>query len=471
MSFMVVLSSHADSTSDNLLNNNTFDENTDGWTLSDPNVKRDSNSYPDAGSSPTIRFKGQTSTITQSVDTSSLEANKEITGVTIKYHGYGCGNSPGGWCNDEADDTIVTNVTFKSATNTEISSNTIAVPYEDGWTYHTFTKSINDTFLTGETGITFSLQGIDTGDSSNWLGPITDNYELLITYQDYIVPVIEPVVIEPVVIEPVVIEPVVIVEPTMIEGLSLDTEIVNDVILEPVTMEVPEITIDIPIDMSIDIPVEMPVNIELPPLPTEIEVTEEIQEITEINVDQPVEIESEVAELEQPEELNDSTMEEDLKESAVNEQETETENETNEESKLSKSTGGDNEPKKQASNKDGKKSKDKKESKKENVQRQDVPSNKKIKTVDKRPVGKTKGNVPTTDSMETIDLPINYFTQLQELVIITETVSLTQEMVYEQDISTFTSSSTYDNLIGSSSSRWVRMVDVRPKHTFSGYGR
>jgi len=466
MSFMVVLSSHADSTSDNLLNNNTFDENTDGWTLSDPNVKRDSNSYPDAGSSPTIRFKGQTSTITQSVDTSSLETNKEITGVTIKYHGYGCGNSPGGWCNDEADDTIVTNVTFKSATNTEISSNTIAVPYEDGWTYHTFTKSINDTFLTGETGITFSLQGIDTGDSSNWLGPITDNYELLITYQDYIVPVIEPVVIEP-----VVIEPVVIVEPTMIEGLSLDTEIVNDVILEPVTMEVPEITIDIPIDMSIDIPVEMPVNIELPPLPTEIEVTEEIQEITEINVDQPVEIESEVAELEQPEELNDSTMEEDLKESAVNEQETETENETNEESKLSKSTGGDNEPKKQASNKDGKKSKDKKESKKENVQRQDVPSNKKIKTVDKRPVGKTKGNVPTTDSMETIDLPINYFTQLQELVIITETVSLTQEMVYEQDISTFTSSSTYDNLIGSSSSRWVRMVDVRPKHTFSGYGR
>ena len=115
MSCMSILASHAETTtSDNLLDNNTFDENTNGWTLSDSNVKRDSNSYPDAGSSPTIRFKGQTSTITQSVDTSGLEANKEITGVTVKYHGYGCGNSPGGWCNDEADDTIVTNVTLKN---------------------------------------------------------------------------------------------------------------------------------------------------------------------------------------------------------------------------------------------------------------------------------------------------------------------------------------------------------------------
>ena len=65
---MSILVSHAETTtSDNLLDNNTFDENTNGWTLSDSNVKRDANSYSDAGNSPTIRFKGQTSTITQSV--------------------------------------------------------------------------------------------------------------------------------------------------------------------------------------------------------------------------------------------------------------------------------------------------------------------------------------------------------------------------------------------------------------------
>ena len=195
---MSILVSHAETTtSDNLLDNNTFDENTDGWTLSDSNVKRDANSYSAAGNSPTIRFNGQNSTITQSVDTSGLETNKEITGVTVKYHGYGCGNSPNGWCNDEAHDTIVTNVTFKNEAGTEVSTNTIAVPYEDGWTHHTFTKSINDTFLTDKTGITFTLQGIDTGDASSWLGPITDNYELLVTYQDYVAPVVETVVVVP----------------------------------------------------------------------------------------------------------------------------------------------------------------------------------------------------------------------------------------------------------------------------------
>jgi hypothetical protein len=122
-------------TSDNLLNNNTFDENTNGWTLSDSNVKRDSNSYRDAGNSPTVRFKGQTSTITQSVDTSSLEADKEITGLTIKYHGYGCGNTQAiNGALLEADDTIVTNVTLSNGTDSEVSTNTVAVPFEDGWT-------------------------------------------------------------------------------------------------------------------------------------------------------------------------------------------------------------------------------------------------------------------------------------------------------------------------------------------------
>jgi hypothetical protein len=61
--------------------------------------------------------------------------------------------------------------------------------------------------------------------------------------------------------------------------------------------------------------------------------------------------------------------------------------------------------------------------------------------------------------------------EIPQTITILETVSLTQEMIYEQDISAITSSSTYDSLISSSSSRWVRMVDVRPKHSFSGYGR
>ena len=220
-------------TTDNLLTNNTFDENTNGWTLSDSNVKRDSNSYPDAGNSPTIRFNGQTSTISQLVNLTGIEQGKEIKSYTVKYNGYGCGNTPNGWCTAGGDDTIVTNITFTDGTTTEISSHTVAVPYEDGWTHHTFTKSINDTFLTDNVAIGFELSGIDTGDSSHWLGPITDNYELMVTYQDYVAPVVEPVVVEPVVIEPVVVEPVVI-EPIVEEVIVIEPIVEEVIVVEPI---------------------------------------------------------------------------------------------------------------------------------------------------------------------------------------------------------------------------------------------
>ena len=89
-----------ETTTDNLLTNNTFDENTNGWTLSDTDVKRDANSYSDAGNSPTIRFKGQTSTISQLVDLTGVEQGKEIKVVYPESTmAYGCGNSAGGWCN------------------------------------------------------------------------------------------------------------------------------------------------------------------------------------------------------------------------------------------------------------------------------------------------------------------------------------------------------------------------------------
>ena len=277
-----------ETTTGNLLTNNTFDENTDGWTLSDTNVKRDANSYSDAGNSPTIRFNGQTSTISQMVNLTGVEQGKEIKSYTLKYNGYGCGNTATGWCTAGGDDTIVTNITFTDGTTTEISSHTVAVPYEDAWTHHTFTKSINDTFITGEVAIGFELSGVDTGNSSSWLGPITDNYELMVTYQDYVAPVvapvIAPVVIAPVVIAPIaevvaiepiveqVIEPVAIIEEiavieeTMVGGLDLSTEITLDLIQE-IRVEIPQMEmIDIPDIQPIDtIEIEMPeMNMDMP---------------------------------------------------------------------------------------------------------------------------------------------------------------------------------------------------------------
>ena len=495
---MSILVSHAETTtSDNLLDNNTFDENTDGWTLSDSNVKRDANSYSAAGNSPTIRFKGQTSTITQSVDTSELEANKEITGVTVKYHGYGCGNSPNGWCNDEAHDTIVTSITLKNGTGTEVSSNTTAVPYEDGWTYHTITKSINDTFLTGETGITFSLQGIDTGDANSWLGPITDNYELLVTYQDYVAPVVETVVVVPVV--ETVVETVVI-EPTMIGTIDLSTEVTLDLIQDVQIMpEIPTIELtpeignmdigidmnmDIPTDMSIDAPVEiasinMPISvptveiqvIEVAPQIEAVQEIQEIQELPEINIEEPIEIESEIVEVETPEELKESDMQEDMEIAENDGQETESESKTNDDSIVS--NGGTDEPKAKEEKSSSKKKKDTKKTstKKETIKDKTV-ADKSTKTNKPKAVAEVQKPTTNADNLGQISV-INLvtLTSIPETITIQETVLLTQEMIYEQDIDAFTSSATYDSLISSSSSRWLRMVDVRPKHTFSGYGR
>ena len=541
-----ILVSHADSTtSANLLNNNTFDENTDGWTLSDSNVKRDANSYNDAGNSPTIRFKGQTSTITQSVDTSGLETNKEITGVTVKYHGYGCGNTPNGWCTAGGDDTIVTNVTLKNETGTEVSTNTTAVPYEDGWTYHTITKSINDTFLTGETGITFTLQGIDTGDSSGWLGPITDNYELLVTYQDYVAPVVEPVIVEPVVIEPiviiepVVIEPIVVIEPTVIGNIDLSTEVTLDLIQDVQMMPeiqgielTPEVNnMDMGVDMNMDMTnIEMPADVNLQSQPIEIEIpqqidmtveinvapvistnipdlasltpideVQEIQEIPviEIPVSADIEVEMESVEMEQPEELNNSTMEEDLveindeiienvdevveevaenKENNNEAEETETNDGGDEKSELSKSSetevkSDDSKVVKKSKSKDSKKSK-KDDAKKSTVEKKEPKS--KTKTVVQKPKTEGSPDVLSVDSLGHMVLPAAYLQVLQDTIKIVETVSITQDMIYEQNTYDLVQSSFESSFGGDSADRFDSLLGVQSRYqspTYRSSGR
>ena len=87
-------------------------------------------------------------------------------------------------------------------------------------------------------------------------------------------------------------------------------------------------------------------------------------------------------------------------------------------------------------------------------------------------MAKVKKPATNADKLEQINITTMVYLQvIPQTITIQETVSLTQENIYEQDIGALASSDAYDSLIGSASSRWVRMVDVRPKHTFSGYGR
>ena len=424
MLFMVVLTSHAETTTDNLLNNDSFTTDTSDWELSDNNqnkVKRDPNTYSDSASK-SVRFRYQGGYISQDIDMDKLPDNHIVKQIHMNFQSIGCGNTGSQWCTAGADDTVTNTVTLTSTDTAEVISNTTAVPYEDGWSDYSFTEEVTGDFNTDNLSVNLNVAGDVTGNSSNWYGPIIDNISLTFTIEEYIAPV--------------VIESIeVIEETTMIEGLDLDTEIVTDVIIDtPIQIDVVDIQLP-------DLP---PVEIEIPTtidMPQEIEVVEEIQEI---NVEPIEDLVEEV--VEQPEELKENSMEEDLAEAKeeVNDiEEKETDGKEEENSDTEETT----------TEKD-----------------QEKPKPKAVAKVNK-PVVKANKPSDNADTLGEVILPLTYLQVMQDTIKITETVSLTQEMIYEQDISAFTSSATYDNLISSSSSRWVRMVDVRPKHSFSGYGR
>ena len=470
----------AETTTGNLLTNSDFEDNIVGWTLSDKGVKIDG-PYSDAGNSKIIRFKGQDSTISQLVNLTAVEEGKEILSYTISYHGYGCGNDANGHCTQENHDKIITNISFTDGSNTEVSSHSTSVIYEDGFTHHTFTKSINDTFLTGMVAINFELTGQDSHTGNNWLAPITDNYEFAITYQDYVQQQAQEQ----------------IVQETMIGGLQLDTsvtlDLISDIQIMP-EMEMVEMPMEINMDMPememnvempensvadnmqvqempdiIDIPQTREIRIEMPSDLPEIAEVKPIEEIKEINVEGPSEPEPEIEVVEaEPEPEPEAEPEPETK----TEPKTKTKIAANESGNLSNGEKNESDTKTEKSDsKKEKSSKEKSSSKKISAKKETVEEKTTVKST-KQPVDKTAKSDVRTEPLGEVSITNMVLLQIiPETIIIEETVSLTQEAIYEQDINAFTSSATYDSLISSSSSRWVRMVDVRPKHTFSGYGR
>ena len=483
---MSILTARAETTTDNLLNNPDFTTDTSGWELSDNNqdkVKRDPATYSDSASK-SVRFRYQGGSISQDVDISGVSENHLIKEINMNFDSIGCGNSGSQWCNAGADDTVVSTITLSTESTAEVLSETIAVPYEDGWESYSFTKEVTGDFNTDDTSLNLTITGNDTGNSSNWWGPIIDNLSLSLTIEEYVAPiVVEPIVVEPI-IEPVVIEPIVVIEETLIEGLSLDTEIVNDVILQPVAIEIPtlpdlpdlpevsEITPEVPeISMNIEVP---EISVDIPEIPVEIPEIEVVEEIQEIEVSEPVVEEIAEVELETPEELKEQNMEEDIKESQNEaEQTAESEVEGNENSELSDSSEAEVKSDESKVVKKSK-SKDSKSKKKNDAKEQTAKntSNKTTKNNKPKVVAKVKKPTTNADKLGQINITTMVYLQvIPQTITIQETVSLTQEMIYEQDIGALASSDAYDSLIGSASSRWVRMVDVRPKHSFGGYGR
>ena len=457
----------ATETTDNLLTNSDFEDGTAGWILSDDGVRIDG-PYKDAGDSKIIRFRGQDSTISQLVNLTAVEEGKEILGYTISYHGYGCGNSPNSWCNDEAHDTIVTSITLKNGTGTEVSSNTTAVPYEDGWTYHTITKSINDTFLTGETGITFSLQGIDTGDSSSWLGPITDNYEFAITYQDYVIQQA--------------------VEETMVGGLDLSTEVTLDLIkdMQPMDMQHMEM-VEMPMDIQPMEMIEMPINMPEPKMdmPDMMDVPMDMPPpIQEIRVEMPMDMGNNHVEVEPIQEIQEIRVKESPQQQPEMVETTDDRQEIKEEIASSKQAGknvgsnireeGDTEEREgKTEESTGESSKgDEETSKQVKVDtKAEVPSKPNASET------KVKATLPVNtvkpQTIEQLPLPIAYLQIINDSISMVETVSLRQEQIYggEQEYNLNTSSITIAGLDNNTSSRWSNLQNERKRFKAPKYVR
>ncbi len=404
-------------------------------------VKRDPATYS-GSASKSVRFRYQGGNISQDVDTSSLPENHLIKEINMNFDSIGCGNSGSEWCNAGADDTVVSTITIESATEIEVISESVAVPYEDGWESYSFTKDVTGDFNTDDTSLNLTITGNDTGNSSNWYGPIIDNLNFTVTTEQYVAPIVEPVVITPVIVEPV-IEQTVIVEPvieqiveqeitnSIVGGLDLEMSVTNEIILEQPIIEITPVSVNIP--TTIDVPVE----VDMPELVVAPITSVELPDVSDLNPVSEVEVTQEIVEIEVPE-IDESINEEKIEntESTLNEsEETTTENETDATSELSNSDEteikSDESKVVKKSKPKNDKSKKKNDSKKSTVKK-DKPKPK-VKTVAKTTKSETKSKVISVDSLGQILLPAVYLQVMQDTIKITETLSIQQEMIYEQN--------------------------------------
>ena len=410
---MLMYSALAENT-DNLLSNGNFSNQLNDWTVEDATkIKHDANCYAGgsdaSGLCKSVRWSSNLGkTISQTI--SNLDPGYDIDNINVSFTALGCNNEANSstWCTQGTDyDKVQATIELSYGETTETYVLEQTLDYNDGTQdYSLSTETLSD-WTTDNTTIDFSITGIDTGNWSGWFAPIVDNINLNLTISETPVVIIEPMVVEPLVVEPEVIEN------TVIEGLNLETELITDVIL----------------DMPVELPKTQLVSVELPEIDMPIE---EVQ----IEIEEPItegggEVETETTE--QNEVVSEEVAEE-----------TESEEETIQEASSEESEPEESTP--------------------------TTKPKRTNKTVDSKPVPKPSQNVKKDTGDKQISIAsIVYLQIIPETIKIQEKVSLTQEMIYEQDISSLTSNITIDYIIGDSSSRWDRMVGERHKYKTTSY--
>ena len=415
---MLMYSALAENT-DNLLSNGNFSNQLNDWTVEDATkIKHDANCYAGgtdaSGLCKSVRWSSNLGkTISQTI--SNLDPGYDIDNINVSFTALGCNNEANSstWCTQGTDyDKVQATIELSYGETTETYVLEQTLDYNDGTQDYNLSTETLSNWTTDNTTIGFSITGIDTGNWSGWYAPIVDNINLNLTISETPVVIIEPVVVEPLVVEPDIVEPEVI-ENTVIEGLNLETELITDVIL----------------DMPVELPKTELVSVELPKIDMPIE---EVK----IEIEEPItegggEVETETTE--QNEVVSEEVAEE-----------TESEEETIQEASSEESEPEESTP--------------------------TTKPKRTNKTVDSKPVPKPSQNVKKDTGDKQISIASMVYLQIiPETITIQENISLTQEMIYEQDIDLITSSITLADIDNRSSNRWRNMVDEQFRIPYQPY--
>ena len=318
----------------NLLNNGSFDNETEGWEL-DGTATYDGNDYGELNQS--VRFSGaEGGSISQDIDLKILVESKEK--IIDKAHGsilsIGCNNeATGAWCSTEGTvdnlDTVKTTIVFNDGTQTETLNYNFTSDYNDGVITSTFNIELQKEFNINNTTVSVNVFGDDAGDWEGKFGSIIDELSLTLTLSDLVVaqPIEIPVIVKPE-------HPVAIVVPKVEETVqigSLDaTSIANTISAGIIDIKPPPenlLVVDIPVlDIQMDIAEVQP-----------------IEQISEPVAEPEPETLEKIRSEEVPSEIEETTMEEDLK-LEIKEQSEKAKGESNE---LQKETSKEDESKQQ----------------------------------------------------------------------------------------------------------------------------
>ena len=337
----------------NILNNGTFDGNTNGWTL-DGTATYDGNHYSGSDLNKTVRFSGANGgSVSQSIDLSNLsDESKNVVKIEGSITSYGCNNEGSSWCSQTGTvnnlDPVNATITFTDGTQTEVLSYNYTSDYNDGVITTEYEINLDKEFDTTITSLSYNVAGADNGDWSGQFGTIIDNLSLVLTLSDVVVAetIEEPQItqinasdsIVQQVIEPEIIETVQIgsldatsiantistgvidispPEDVQIASLTSSISVISDIRSEEMHSDIADVGLNNEMPTLIDTGAEIPVETNLPDMDLpEIDIDIEIESMNEPEPETLQEIREEI-----PTEVEEINMEEDLKENENEQQE------------------------------------------------------------------------------------------------------------------------------------------------------